>query len=352
MYVYAGTPVRGRMAMRWKGINYCIGTEFVPGTVSTRPEFDRHVVRREIEIIRTDLHCNAIRISGRDVERLSYAGECALDAGLSVWLSPALINASAQDTITYLVEAATAAERLRSGGRDVVFVCGCEHTLFMNGIVDGATFLERIARFEDRAFWIQGGVDRMRTGINAFFAELVPAVREQFGGLLTYASGPWEPIDWTPFDIVGIDHYRSARNKATYADELRAYKRFGKPLAVTEFGCCTYAGAEDLGGMGWAIVDWSKNPPEFNAVYVRDESVQAKYIAEILDILEAEAVDGAFVFTFVMPSAVHDDPRIDRDLASYGVVAALGSRNGTAYPDMPWEPKQAFGSLAAYYGRA
>ena len=35
-----------------------------------RPVFDPKIVRRELEIIKNDLHCNAVSIGARDSERL------------------------------------------------------------------------------------------------------------------------------------------------------------------------------------------------------------------------------------------------------------------------------------------
>ena len=49
--------------MKRKGINYDVGIEFHHDYIS-RPKFDAAVMRRELEIIRQDLHCNAVRISG------------------------------------------------------------------------------------------------------------------------------------------------------------------------------------------------------------------------------------------------------------------------------------------------
>jgi hypothetical protein len=43
--------------------------------------------------------------------------------------------------------------------------------------------------------------------------------------------------------LVSVDAYRDADNAAGYRDALRAYRRIGKPVAITEFGCCTYHGA-------------------------------------------------------------------------------------------------------------
>jgi hypothetical protein len=45
-----------------KGINYDIGT--VMGS-NWRPDYHPQTVRRELEIIKDDLHCNAVGISGK-----------------------------------------------------------------------------------------------------------------------------------------------------------------------------------------------------------------------------------------------------------------------------------------------
>jgi hypothetical protein len=57
-----------------KGINYDVGT-FTrnKNAASSRDEFTPAIVKREMEIIKNDLHCNAIRISGQDLSRLTIA---------------------------------------------------------------------------------------------------------------------------------------------------------------------------------------------------------------------------------------------------------------------------------------
>jgi hypothetical protein len=120
---------------------------------------------------------------------------------------------------------------------------------------------------------------------------------------------------------------------------------------VTEFGCCTYRGAEEKGGYAWAIVDRSKDPPRLKGQYVRDEEVQSKYIMELLQVFDEENLDGAFVFTFVSPAYPYsEDPQYDLDMASYGIVKTYSDRQGTAYPEMPWDPKRSFNALAERYG--
>jgi hypothetical protein len=56
--------------------------------VNWRPVFDPAAVRREVKVIRSDLHCNAVKICGRDIDRLRFAAETALALELEVWFSP------------------------------------------------------------------------------------------------------------------------------------------------------------------------------------------------------------------------------------------------------------------------
>jgi len=157
----------------------------------------------------------------------------------------------------------------------------------------------------------------------------------------------WEPVDWGPFDIAATDAYRDAGNAGTFRSKLRKQLQHGKPLAITEFGCCAYAGAADRGGMGWAIIDDSIDPPRLDGDYVRDESEQVRYLAELNAIFAEQGVDLAFWFTFAGYPLVHDpDPRRDLDMASYGVVKMLPGGPGTGYHGLGWEPKLAFGALA------
>jgi len=182
--------------------------------------------------------------------------------------------------------------------------------------------------------------------------EVVGVAREHFGGEITYASGEWEDIDWSPFDFAAVDLYRSADNAAEFPGLVRKHRAHGKPLVITEFGCCTYRGAAEAGGTGWTIVDHAANPRVLNGDYLRDESVQVAYFQELMDIFEAEDVHGAFWFTFAGYNAPFDpDPRHDLDLASYGAVKVLKGQRSVRYPDMAWEPKEVFDAIAARFGR-
>jgi hypothetical protein len=73
--------------MKRTGVNYEVGIEFHRDYLS-RPIFDAGVVHREPEVIRQDLHCNAIRISGTDIDRFMVPAEDTPKQGQEVWLSP------------------------------------------------------------------------------------------------------------------------------------------------------------------------------------------------------------------------------------------------------------------------
>ncbi|WP_236860091.1 abortive infection protein [Candidatus Formimonas warabiya] len=337
-----------------KGVNYDVGTFTRGKESSSRDKFEPDIVQRELEIIKSDLHCNAIRISGQDIARLTMAAESALELGLEVWFSPSFVDANEQETLSYLAECAKAAEQLRVQSPHIVFVIGCELTFFMKGLVEGNTTFDRINTFMKpwrllKSTLLKGSFNKR---LNCFLSQATTVVRAHFHGQLTYASGPWEDVNWDLFEIVGIDYYREAMNKNSYRKKLRTYFKHGKPVVILEFGCCTYRGAEDKGGYGWAIVDRSQKPYQLKGEFVRDESVQANYVIELLDIFKGENVQGAFVFTFVSPTyPYHENSLYDLDMASYSLVKTYVNRNGTTYKDMPWEPKQCFMALAEYYAK-
>jgi hypothetical protein len=331
--------------MRGKGINYDTG--FCPGGENSRPHFDASVVGSEMRIIARELHCTAVRISGGEPARLSVAGELAAAEGLEVWFAPFPCELTTDELGPVFADCADRAEHLRRSGANVVLVTGCELTLFGAGFLPGGTVYERIQGLQSRGPRLYAAFARLPGKLNGFLAATAEAARSRFAGPLTYASGIWEPVDWSVFDIVATDAYRDASNAGTFRSELRKRLQHGKPLAVTEFGCCGYAGAADRGGMGWAIIDASTDPPRLDGDYVRDESEQVRYLEELTAIFAEEGVDLAFWFTFAGYPLVYDpEARRDLDMASYGVVRMLPAGPGSGYDGLGWEPKLAFRALA------
>jgi hypothetical protein len=343
--------------VRAKGITYDTG--FVRRGKNSRKRFDPKLVERELRIIRDDLHCTAIRVTGGDPERIELAATFAVDLGLEVWFSPYPLELTTDEMLSLFADCAERAERLRRSGGEVVFVTGAELSLMNPGFLPGDTVEERIGLLSqpDRVREVIGEVSGR---VNEFLGRAVAVVRERFGGKITYASVPLDRVDWTPFDVVSMDVYRSAEIAETFAEMFAAGMRSpvlqGKPVAITEFGSAGYRGAGDRGAHGLEIVEYDKDtgPVRLNGEYVRDESGQAAYLRELLEVFDAEGVDSAFVFIFALydhPHRPDGDPRDDLDLASYGIVKVFDDRHGDTYPDMPWEPKAAFTALAEYYRR-
>ena len=45
-----------------------------------------------------------------------------------------------------------------------------------------------------------------------------------FGGPITNASTPFEVVDWSLFDVIGVDHYRNSKvDDHRYAETIRRY---------------------------------------------------------------------------------------------------------------------------------
>ncbi|WP_280435441.1 hypothetical protein [Nocardia carnea] len=312
--------------MRARGINYDTG--FLPGEDLSRKVFTEEAARRDMAVISGELHCDAVRVSGRDPERLSIAAGCAAAAGLEVWFAPFPVDMPAGLLLPFFADCARRAEAVRLAGAEVVFVAGCEMSAFCGGFIPGHTYGDRLQAMAeaDMDWWM--GLGPMQDRLNDFLGQVAETVRSHFGGRITYASAPWEFVDWGPFDLVGIDAYRAAHNAGTFRTELRAHLAHGKPVAVTEYGTCAYRGAGERGGSAWHV------PHDA----VADEAEQVGYLTELLDIFEEEGVDTALWFTF----AGYSRPG-EADLGSYGVVRMLDETR--------WEPKKVFHTMAARHYR-
>ncbi|WP_031184585.1 MULTISPECIES: hypothetical protein [Streptomyces] len=341
----AGEARAGRRGLARRGVVYTVGAGETPATA-----WNTARMRADLRAIRRDLHANTVDVTGDGVERLTATAAEAVEQGLHVWLQPTLGDAPQRDILEHLAECGRFAQRLRRQGASVELSVGCEFWLFAPGIVPGETALERVANLQN------GTVDfaRMQRRLNAFTAKAAAVGRSVFDGRLSYAAAQDDEVDWSLFDVVGIDYYSYHRDPADYARELRGYQRWGKPLAITEFGTCTYEGAPQAGGMGWSVVDYDKDPPEIRGGLVRSERTQAAYLTQLLSVFESMGLYAAMAFEFVTPDAPHrpDDPLHDLDLASYALTKPVRDRPDDPASPWHWEPKAAFHALARCYARA
>jgi hypothetical protein len=53
--------------------------------------------------------------------------------------------------------------------------------------------------------------------------EAAQHVRKVFHGPLTYASVPFEVVDWGLLDFIGVDLYRNSKNEDRYPETIRCY---------------------------------------------------------------------------------------------------------------------------------
>ncbi|NKY54093.1 hypothetical protein [Nocardia vermiculata] len=337
--------------MRGRGITYDTG--FVRGGTTTW-EFDSTVARRELEIIRDELHCTAVQLTGGDPERLEIAARHAADLGLEIWFSPYPLELTTAEILELFADCAQRAERIRSTGAAVVFVTGVELTLMNRGFLAGETAMERVGTLFGDLETRTERIAEVSARLDDFLREAVAVVRHHFHGRLTYCAIPFEQIDWTPFDVVSVELIRSAEVADRFRDGVRSLVAQGKPVAITGFGTATWHGAADVAPRSMEIVEYDSTgaPVRLTGHYVRDEAEQAGYLTELLEIFDSEGVDSTFVFLFALHDYPHrpdGDPRDDLDMAGLGIVKVLEGRPGTTYPEMSWEPKAAFHSVAAFY---
>jgi len=329
--------------LRYRGVNYDTGVRYSADYLSLAV-WDESVVRRDMEVISGELQCNSVMILGTEPERLRKTAELAIQSGLNVWLQPRLFDGGGEETLNHLLEVAVAAEEHLLGETEVILVVGCELTIFLDGLMPGRTWSTRAKLLT--VLWPLLPLFNQR--LNRHLARTLSAVRPVFGGRVTYAAGSWETVDWKGFDLIGVNLYRDRSNKAGYRGTLGKLVETSKPVVITEFGCCTYEGAQTKGGGGHTIIDWRQVPPVLKGNPRRSEQAQAAHLAEMIEIYQEEGVEGAFVYAFSEPSnPFSTSPRHDLDTASYGIVKTLPAVEGEAHR---WEPKEAFYEVARRFG--
>ncbi|MFI8438036.1 abortive phage infection protein [Streptomyces sp. NPDC079020] len=333
-----------RPGLTYRGVLYEVtdGENPATGWNATR-------MRGDLRAIKDDLHADSVSVWGDGVERLAATADEAAERGLCVWLQPRLGDVPEADILEHLAETGRHAERLRRQGARVHLSVGCEFVLYVPGIVPGDSALERVENL------LNGTFDPvlMQRRLTSFIARAARTGRSVFRGPLTYGAAHEDVVDWDLFDLVSVNYYAYHRSRAGYVRDLRPYLRWGKPVAITECGTCTFVGAPELGGMGWNVVDYEKG--EIKGGLVRSERVQAAYLTDVFDVFESLGLYAALVYAFSAPDTPHrpDDPLHDLDMATYSLVKTI--RDGD--PDDPaspwhWEPKESFHALARHFARA
>lgn len=333
-----------------RGINYDVGTDYA-GT-PTRARWRPPEVRRDLVAIRDELCCTTVNLYGSDPDRLTETAAVAVDLGLDVWVQPRLIDRPAGEVLEHLARTAGQVDGLRSAmpsGRKatgLVLNMGCEWSVFTEGILPGANFNARAATLAKPFWWPLLPWFNRRLGELLRRAQAV--ARAEFAGQVTYSAGLWERVDWSGFDLVGVNYYRFRPNRRRYEKGLHRLHRHAKPVVITEFGCGAFRGADDLGPQSHTILGSSPDGPRVPVGYARDEQVQATYLADLLGCFQRTRMHGAFVFEFSEPYKPHSaDPAKDLDMTGYAVVTVSDEEAEAADA---WRPKAAFHELARIYG--
>jgi hypothetical protein len=320
-----------------RGVTYDTGTLTLGET--TRRVWSAARMEGEIAAIAERLRCSTVSVFGSDPHRLEQTSRAALRRGMQVAIQPRLYDHSRAEILTQLAEVGQRAEALRREHPDAVtLITGCEHMLFTPGIVPGRTFEERIAALGS------GDLDFVAAErrLGSFLARAVKVARRHFDGPLTYAAAEFESVDCSLFDLVGLDYYAFHDTLAGHRRTLSPYRRWGKPIAILEFGCCTYRGAPRRGGSGYDIVDYSRVPPTL----IRSEETQARYIAHMFDVFAALEVQSASVYTFIAPDLPYlPRPPHNLDTASFAVVEVIRERPQDPASPYVWRPKLAVASI-------
>jgi hypothetical protein len=297
-------PMR-KLTIPIKGINYSIKR---PNEGSPPAESE---MRECLTVIRHELGCNAIRIYGGYEDHLILCSKLADQIGFEiVEISPNYRtynppNFTIEENVRRVINFAPRVEELReSSSAKIVLVVGNELSIDATGILPGASYVERIAAIES---WDS----KDDAKLNSYLNQLTGEVRKRFNGLITYAAGSWENVEWwrPEFDIVGPNRYvvSTPGGREWARDRLAHYKKFGKPVWVNEFGCMSYVGA-------------SREEPYTSQRYSQEE--QAQNITESIELFkQVGGIDAVFLFLFAISGA---DDASEGIWYSHGIMRYVG----------------------------
>ncbi|MFD9905106.1 abortive phage infection protein [Streptomyces sp. NPDC059063] len=339
-----GERADARRGLTYRGVLYECADGETPDT-----GWNRARMRSDLRAISGELHANSVVAYGTGVERLTATATEAAERGLHVWLQPRLADLPERQILDHLAETGRQAERLRRQGARVHLSVGAEFVLFVPGIVPGDNALERVENML-KGNWDPAAAQRK---LDRFIPLAARTARRVFHGPVTYGSAHGDVVDWRLFDIVSVNYYSSFADPRRHVRELKPYRKWGKPVAITECGSCTFLGAPDEGGMGWNVVDYSKPKPEIRPGIQRSERTQARYLTQVLDVFERMNLHAAMVYEFVSPDAPHRRARrYDLDIASYSLTKAIWRTEDAPTARWHWEPKESFHAVARHFARA
>lgn len=287
-------PVK-EIGIPYKGINYFIGARFGRPTADNPP--DAQEMNESLDVIWSDLGCNAIKIVGDYEDVLLTCAEMAIKKGFErIVLSPRYehiapnIDIDINEHVARVVAFSKKAEALRMKSSGIVLCIGEELEVAVRGITNGTTYNERREELPDDRAFLDSVVEPK---LCSYLMRMIQGVREHFHGPLTYSSMGWPPFQkWSELglDIVGpMMYYRSEEGGQYYAlERLLQYKKHGKAVYITEFGCESWQGASK----------WGSSASKYYTGQTYSQEEQANSILETMEIYDVATVDGAFLYQF------------------------------------------------------
>jgi len=351
----------GRPGLVYRGVSYDTGCNFATGQGPiSRAVWSTERMRDEIRAISDQLNCNSVTIYGTDFGRLSETVAEAVERGLHVWLQPRLVDRPQEEILDHLAQGARLAESFRRQGAQIRYSIGCTHPIGTPGIVPGDKYHDRMANLfaeADHNFLKPTGTyDRAAaaTRLNAFLKRAAGIARENFSGEIIYAAGNFEDVDWSLVDYVGLTYYFSHHPTSEgHAGEIGGYRKWGKPIVISEYGSPAYAGAADRGLLAFDVIDRSQPVPTVFDGYIRNEKAQADYHLRMLAMFEELGVHSAAIAEFIHPTHPHSaDPAHDLDIASWALTKTIREDYSDWASPYRWEPKEAFYAVGRYYAQA
>lgn len=351
----------GQRGLVYRGVSYDTGCNFATGQGPiSRAVWSTERMKDEIGAISDGMNCNSVTIFGSDHGRMAETVEEAVSRGLHVWLQPRLVDCPQEEILEHLAQGAQLAESFRKQGADIHFSIGCVHQVQTPGIVPGEKYHERMANLYvdgDHHFFKPTGsydLEEAKNRLNEFLGRAAAISGENFGGELIYSAGPFEDVDWSIVDFIGLTYYYSHHpTREGYAKELGSYRKWGKPIVISEYGSPAYKGAAERGLLAFDVVDRAAEVPTVFDGYVRNEQAQADFHIRMLTMFEELGMHSVAVAEFIHPTHPHStDPRYDIDIASWALTKTIREDHSDWASPYSWEPKEAFHAIARHFAAA
>lgn len=285
----SGTYPSKKLNTPIKGVNYRIDERSDTFKIPDDSEMEE-----DLQTIRNELGCNAIRIFSNNNEIILKCAKLAIGRGFTtIALSPVYFKDSTlEETLPRVTKLAEEAKPLTVfSNLTMVLIVGNEITVYPKAFSSLPTYEERVDEISGNAWRNSTYRKTLGRDLTLYLKNLITACRSVGGKLkLTYAPGNWEDVDWKELDadIVSQMVYFKPDNIEWYTKRIESCKTLDKPLWIIEFGAATFEGVFNFGGSAYRYGNDKK--------YSQED--QANVIDFSLKQLVQQKIDAVFYFDF------------------------------------------------------